>query len=42
MITIQKGENIVVLKDFGALAKGNYILEVNTGSEKLIRKIIKN
>lgn len=42
MIAVQKGENIVVLKDFGNIAKGNYILEVTTASDKFIKKIVKN
>jgi uncharacterized repeat protein (TIGR01451 family) len=42
IITVQKGDNIVVLKDFGTLPKGNYILEVNNGTDKIIKKIMKN
>ena len=41
-ISIQKGENIVVLKDFGTLAKGSYILEVTTEADKFINKIVRN
>ena len=41
-ITVQKGENIVVLKDFGTLSNGNYILEVTTATDKFISKITKN
>jgi uncharacterized repeat protein (TIGR01451 family) len=41
-IGLQKGNNIVVLNDFGTLPKGNYILEVSTATEKLIKKIVKN
>ena len=41
-IAIQKGDNIVVLKDFGTLSKGNYILEVTTATDKFIKKIMKN
>ena len=41
-ITVQKGDNIVVLKDFGTLPKGNYILEVSTATDKFMRKIQKN
>ncbi len=42
MAAVQKGDNIIVLKDFGVLPKGSYILEVTTGTDKLIRKIVKN
>ena len=41
-VTVQKGENIVVLKDFGTLSNGNYILEVTTATDKYISKITKN
>ncbi|MEP6713448.1 MAG: T9SS type A sorting domain-containing protein [Ferruginibacter sp.] len=41
-ITIQAGDNIVVLKDFGTLATGSYILEVTTATDKFVNKIIKN
>jgi uncharacterized repeat protein (TIGR01451 family) len=41
-IGVQKGENIVVLKDFGILNRGNYILEVTTPTDKFINKIMKN
>lgn len=41
-IAVQKGDNIVVLKDFGVLPKGNYILEVTTGTDKFIKKIMSN
>jgi hypothetical protein len=41
-MTIQKGDNIVVLKDLGNLSKGNYILEVTTPTGKLVQKISKN
>ena len=41
-IAVQKGENIVVLKDFGSMAKGNYILEVTTPTDKFINKITKD
>lgn len=41
-VAVQKGENIVVLKDFGTLAKGNYILEVTTATDKFISKIVRN
>jgi hypothetical protein len=39
---IQKGDNILVVKDLGNLSKGYYILEINTQSDKLIQKISKN
>ena len=40
-VFLQKGTNIVVAKDLSRLASGNYILEINTGTEKYIKKIIK-
>ncbi|MFC4261356.1 T9SS type A sorting domain-containing protein [Ferruginibacter yonginensis] len=40
-VTLQRGENIVVLNDLNNLASGSYMLELNTGDEKLIKKIIK-
>lgn len=42
MIDVQKGDNIVVLKDFGTLPRGHYILEVTTANDKFIKKILKN
>jgi len=41
-IGVQKGDNIIVLKDFGTLARGSYILEVTTPTDKFINKIMKN
>ena len=41
-VAVQKGDNIVVLKDFGTLSRGNYILEVTTPTDKFIQKILKN
>ena len=40
-VSLEKGENLVVMKDMGFLAKGSYILEVSTGTGKFIKKIIK-
>ncbi|MCX6293811.1 MAG: T9SS type A sorting domain-containing protein, partial [Sphingobacteriales bacterium] len=40
-IEVEKGNNIIVLKDLNYLPRGNYILEVSTPSTKMIRKIIK-
>ncbi len=40
-ITVQKGDNIIVLKDLEKIAAGSYLLEINTGTEKLIKKIIR-
>ncbi len=40
-IAVQKGENIIVMKDFGNISAGNYILEVTTASDKFIYKVIK-
>ncbi len=39
---LQKGDNIIVLSNFGSLPKGNYILEVTSAGEKQTRKILKN
>ena len=41
-IQVQQGDNIIVMKDFGTLPTGNYILEVTTANDKFIRKIVKN
>ena len=41
-IQVQQGDNIIVMKDFGTLPNGNYILEVTTANDKFIRKIVKN
>ncbi|MEN9963037.1 MAG: hypothetical protein RL582_132, partial [Bacteroidota bacterium] len=41
-VSIQKGDNIVVMNDFGTIPSGNYILEVSTATDKFIKKIIKN
>lgn len=41
-VALQTGDNIVVLSNFGTIAKGNYILEVTTSTDKFIKKIIKN
>jgi uncharacterized repeat protein (TIGR01451 family) len=38
---IQKGDNVFVLKDLESIAAGSYILEINTGTEKIIKKIVK-
>ncbi len=40
-VTLQKGDNVVVLKDLEKIAAGSYILEINTGTEKMIKKIIR-
>lgn len=40
-IEVEKGNNIIVLKDLNYLPSRNYILEVTTSSIKMIRKIIK-
>ena len=40
-VALQKGENIVVLRDLEKIASGNYILEINTGTEKYIKKIVR-
>jgi len=41
MVDVQKGENIVVLRDFGAIATGNYILEITTPDGKFVKKMMK-
>jgi uncharacterized repeat protein (TIGR01451 family) len=41
-VDVQKGENIISMKNCGGFPAGNYILEVNIGGEKSIRKILKN
>ncbi len=40
-ITLTNGDNIVVMNDLGKLQKGSYILEVSTGTDKFIKKIVK-
>ncbi len=40
-VELEKGTNIIVLKDLNYLPRGNYILEVSTSSTKMIKKIIK-
>ncbi len=40
-VALQKGNNVVVLKDQPDMACGIYLLEVNTGTEKLVQKVIK-
>jgi uncharacterized repeat protein (TIGR01451 family) len=40
-MALQKGDNIIVLKDLEIIASGSYILEINTGTEKMIKKIIR-
>jgi len=41
-MAIQQGDNIVVLKDFGVLPKGVYMLEVATPAGKTVKKIMSN
>jgi uncharacterized repeat protein (TIGR01451 family) len=40
-LDVQKGDNIIVLRDLGLLPPGSYILEVKTGDNTFIRKIVK-
>ena len=40
-VFLQKGGNIIVANDLGQIASGNYLLEINTGVEKYIKKIVK-
>jgi uncharacterized repeat protein (TIGR01451 family) len=39
---LQTGDNILVIKDLNALARGTYVLEVITESNKYVQKLIKN
>ncbi|MCP9750354.1 T9SS type A sorting domain-containing protein [Ferruginibacter sp. HRS2-29] len=41
-VAIETGDNIVVMSDLQNLPKGTYILEISSGDEKYIKKIIKN
>jgi len=41
-ISVENGDNIIVLKDLQSLPKGTYLLEVTSGTDKFIKKIIKN
>ena len=41
-MSVQQGDNIIVLNDVGILPKGLYVLEVTTASGKIIKKIEKN
>lgn len=41
-VTIESGDNVVVLNDLQSLPNGTYILEITSGTEKYIKKIIKN
>ncbi len=41
MILLEKGDNIVVLNDLNGFIAGSYLLEVNTGQEKYVQKIVK-
>jgi uncharacterized repeat protein (TIGR01451 family) len=40
-VALTKGDNIIVLNNLEKLASGSYLLEINTGTEKLIKKIIR-
>jgi len=40
-VKLSAGDNIVVLNDFSRMPIGSYVLEVTSGSEKFIRRIIK-
>jgi uncharacterized repeat protein (TIGR01451 family) len=40
-VEVEKGTNIIVLKDLNYLPRGNYILEMTTSTNKIIRKITK-
>lgn len=41
-VAIENGDNVVVLTDLQNLPKGTYIIEVSSGTEKYIKKIVKN
>ncbi len=41
-VTLQPGDNIVVLKDLESIAAGVYLMEIRTGDEIITQKIIKN
>lgn len=41
-VQVEKGGNIVVLQSVGSLPNGNYILEVSTGTERYVMKLVKN
>lgn len=40
-IAVEKGDNFIVLKDLEKIAGGSYILIIDTGTEQVIKKIIK-
>jgi hypothetical protein len=40
-VFLQKGTNIIVANDLSEIAAGNYILEIDTGSKRYIKKLIK-
>lgn len=40
-LPVQKGDNIVVLKDLEQLSAGSYLLEVSTAENKFVKKILK-
>ena len=41
-VTLQKGENIVVIKDLESVAAGIYLMEIRNGEELITQKVIKN
>lgn len=40
-LTLQKGDNVVVLKDLEKIVVGSYLLEINTVTDKMIKKIMR-
>lgn len=40
-VNVQKGDNVIVLNDFGSMSRGMYVMEVITGTEKFVKKIVK-
>lgn len=41
-VTLYPGDNIVIIKDLEKLAPGIYVVELRTGTEVIVQKIIKN
>ena len=41
-VTLQPGDNIVILKDLESIPAGVYLMEIRTADEIITQKIIKN
>ena len=39
---VQKGDNVIVVNEFERLQKGTYVCEVTTGTDRFVKKVIKN